>query len=645
MNFIFLICLAVALCQATGEKLRFDNHTLYRLTPKSQEMVDNLRYLEENAYVAGYTFFTGTIAENVPVDILVPPKEAETFSRFLDDADIESSILNKNIQNAIDAEGFRPEARAGTFDWTSYHTFDESVRKHIDADHRMILLEIESVQQDITPKKRNPRKGDWSQYLGQSMGSSVEGRQHLDGIKKQTRQLFLAKDFPGDGRSGDSKVQVCPDEWDWTTVKRAVSHDAIIWALSQICPFKTAGLRCRATSMHTGKEDAALHALVQNSEEISNWVRNLAFTHADRLTLINGGTTFQGREIIGVKLSTGPENNKPAVFIEANIHAREWITSAVATYILNELVVSQDPAVRRIAEAYVWYIFPVVNPDGFVHSHDNGLVTRHEPPSEYIGCVKLMRRAYLKCQSRETSVNGFRDTGVYTLTKIIFLDADLISAEIEAEKKFECRTTSDTADEEDENRLWRKTRTPYTFLCFGADPNRNWPYQWMQGGASNQACSDTYAGPNPLSETSTSSLAFFIDTVGPNLLAYISLHSFSQMLLLPYGHTTAHLDNYDEMLRIGTQAIADLSVRYGTQYVIGNIAETIYVATGGSMDYVKDKFKTPIAYTYELRDRGQNGFLLPANQIIPTSLETLDSLVSIFRSYHQLHPYNETVIG
>ncbi|KAH1001416.1 hypothetical protein HUJ04_005442 [Dendroctonus ponderosae] len=587
MNFIFLICLAVALCQATGEKLRFDNHTLYRLTPKSQEMVDNLRYLEENAYVAGYTFFTGTIAENVPVDILVPPKEAETFSRFLDDADIESSILNKNIQNAIDAEGFRPEARAGTFDWTSYHTFDESVRKHIDADHRMILLEIESVQQDITPKKRNPRKGDWSQYLGQSMGSSVEGRQHLDGIKKQTRQLFLAKDFPGDGRSGDSKVQ------------------------------------------------------------ISNWVRNLAFTHADRLTLINGGTTFQGREIIGVKLSTGPENNKPAVFIEANIHAREWITSAVATYILNELVVSQDPAVRRIAEAYVWYIFPVVNPDGFVHSHDNGLVTRHEPPSEYIGCVKLMRRAYLKCQSRETSVNGFRDTGVYTLTKIIFLDADLISAEIEAEKKFECRTTSDTADEEDEvlNRLWRKTRTPYTFLCFGADPNRNWPYQWMQGGASNQACSDTYAGPNPLSETSTSSLAFFIDTVGPNLLAYISLHSFSQMLLLPYGHTTAHLDNYDEMLRIGTQAIADLSVRYGTQYVIGNIAETIYVATGGSMDYVKDKFKTPIAYTYELRDRGQNGFLLPANQIIPTSLETLDSLVSIFRSYHQLHPYNDTVIG
>lgn len=70
----------------------------------------------------------------------------------------------------------------------------------------------------------------------------------------------------------------------------------------------------------------------------------------------------------------------------------------------------------------------------------------------------------------------------------------------------------------------------------------------MTGGASNQPCSDTYAGPNPLSETSTRTLSDFIDTVGAELVAYITFHSFSQMLLLPYGHTTAHLDNYDEMV-------------------------------------------------------------------------------------------------
>lgn len=48
------------------------------------------------------------------------------------------------------------------------------------------------------------------------------------------------------------------------------------------------------------------------------------------------------------------------------------------------------------------------------------------------------------------------------------------------------------------------------------------------------------------------------------------------------------------------------------------------------MDWVKGTFQLPLAYTYELRDKGRYGFLLPANQIIPTGEETLDSLVALF---------------
>lgn len=47
------------------------------------------------------------------------------------------------------------------------------------------------------------------------------------------------------------------------------------------------------------------------------------------------------------------------------------------------------------------------------------------------------------------------------------------------------------------------------------------------------------------------------------------------------------------------------------------------------MDWVKGTFGTRIAYTYELRDRGRYGFLLPASQILPSSLETLDSIITI----------------
>lgn len=98
-----------------------------------------------------------------------------------------------------------------------------------------------------------------------------------------------------------------------------------------------------------------------------------------------------------------------------------------------------------------------------------------------------------------------------------------------------------------QNRLWRKTRTPYG-SCRGADPNRNWGYQWNTDGGSNDPCSDIYPGPSAFSEASTKSLSHFISGIAPKLTAYIAFHSYSQLLLLPYGTTEKHLDNYDKMV-------------------------------------------------------------------------------------------------
>lgn len=49
------------------------------------------------------------------------------------------------------------------------------------------------------------------------------------------------------------------------------------------------------------------------------------------------------------------------------------------------------------------------------------------------------------------------------------------------------------------------------------------------------------------------------------------------------------------------------------------------------MDYIKGAHHKPIVYTYELRDRGYYGFLLPPDQIIPSGEETMDSLVTMFK--------------
>lgn len=45
--------------------------------------------------------------------------------------------------------------------------------------------------------------------------------------------------------------------------------------------------------------------------------------------------------------------------------------------------------------------------------------------------------------------------------------------------------------------------------------------------------------------------------------------------MVPYGHTTQHLDNHDEAVAVGQKAANALKQRYGTTYKVGNIAETI----------------------------------------------------------------------
>lgn len=54
--------------------------------------------------------------------------------------------------------------------------------------------------------------------------------------------------------------------------------------------------------------------------------------------------------------------------IEAQIHAREWIASATATYVLNELLRSTDPDIQYISEYVDWHIIPNTNPDGYEYT-------------------------------------------------------------------------------------------------------------------------------------------------------------------------------------------------------------------------------------------------------------------------------------
>ncbi|NWI52851.1 CBPA1 Carboxypeptidase, partial [Calyptomena viridis] len=171
------------------------------------------------------------------------------------------------------------------------------------------------------------------------------------------------------------------------------------------------------------------------------------------------------------------------------------------------------------------------------------------------------------------------------------------------------------------NRLWRKTRSKHPgLLCVGVDPNRNWDAGFGGSGASGNSCSQTYHGPYANSEPEVKSIVDFVQSHG-NIKAFVSIHSYSQLLLYPYGYTYTPVPDQQELDELSAKAVSALSSLYGTEYKYGSIITTIYQASGSTVDWTYNQ-GIKYSFTFELRDTGLYGFLLPANQIVPTAQET-----------------------
>lgn len=297
-------------------------------------------------------------------------------------------------------------------------------------------------------------------------------------------------------------------------------------------------------------------------ETIYAWLDLLVAKYKDFVSPLNVGQSFEGLPIKGVRLSHKPNNT--AVFIEGGIHAREWISPATATYILDQLLTSNDSEVQDLAHNFDWYFFPIINPDGY-------------------------------------------------------------------------RATFES------DRMWRKTRQPFG-LCRGTDLNRNWDSHWNETGASPDPCRYDYAGPYVFSEPESKQLSDYILEIAKrqHVRTYLSLHSFSQLLMFPYSSTSDKAPNYDDLKAIGEKAIMAMKQKYGTVYRTGSVYDTIYPSSGSSHDWAYTKAHIPISYTLELRGPpdSEDMFILPAEQIRPTGEETMDGIVALLNEAKQRGYYD-----
>jgi len=169
------------------------------------------------------------------------------------------------------------------------------------------------------------------------------------------------------------------------------------------------------------------------------------------------------------------------------------------------------------------------------------------------------------------------------------------------------------------NRMWRKNRRN-NGSSFGVDLNRNFSKGWgLNSGSSGSPSSDTYRGPSAFSEPETAGLRDYLNTVPP-IRAHIDFHSYGQKILSPWGYTTTTPPGHIWLMATGNLMKSAIFNVHGENYDMGPTSTTLYMVSGKGPDYTYDRWDAA-AYTIELRDTGEFGFLLPESQIEATQEE------------------------
>ena len=255
--------------------------------------------------------------------------------------------------------------------------------------------------------------------------------------------------------------------------------------------------------------------------------------------------TYRGRTFWGLKISDNPgsnESDEPEVLYISMTHAREWISNEVLMFYINYLLrnYGYNSTVNNVVNNTQMWFIPVVNPDGFQESIDKDDFNQS-------GGLQGWRK---NC-NETNGMPGFQNNG------------------------------SGSGD--------------------GVDPNRNFGYEWDSGHSSTDPDNIVYRGSAPFSEPETQIIREL--TEERNFSIAISYHSFSQLNLYPWAHTTSPAED-DSLLF----AIANKMSEYnGYTPTKGS---SLYPTSGDFNDYMYGTFGIPV-FTVEL----DTVFIPPLNRI------------------------------
>jgi len=120
-------------------------------------------------------------------------------------------------------------------------------------------------------------------------------------------------------------------------------------------------------------------------DTLNEFIESLADAN-EFASIIPIGKSYEGREMKVLAIEKAGAG-APNIWLEAGIHAREWIAPAVATFIVRELVedYSEHP---DYLDKINWYFIPSANPDGYAYSweHDRLWRKTRSDHGSILGC-------------------------------------------------------------------------------------------------------------------------------------------------------------------------------------------------------------------------------------------------------------------
>jgi murein tripeptide amidase MpaA len=332
------------------------------------------------------------------------------------------------------------------------------------------------------------------------------------------------------------------------------------------------------------------------NEELENILHQWAETYPNIVKLQSIGKSYEGRPIWVLTLTnhqTGPDNSKPALWIDANIHATEITGTTTALFIAYSFLTKYglDTHITRLLDLSTIYILPRINPDGaalamastprYIRSG-----TRPYPWDELDDGLHTqdINGDGMILQMRIPDPNGD--------WKISTLDARLMEKRGPDEHGgIYYRILPEGILENYDGYIIKIAREKE-----GLDFNRNFPFEWRT------ESDQSGAGPYPTSEPEIRAMIDFIVS-HPNINIAITFHTFSRVILRPYSTKSDDELPTDDLWVF--KKIGELGTQLTGYRCVSTFHDFKYhpkqVTTGAFDDWVYDHLGV-YAYTIELWD-------------------------------------------